>query len=179
MLTKNKLIKFEILSTITIAIIGFLLHFTFKLSNSNTIIGIFSAVNESVWEHLKLLFFPSLITIIIGSSYFKNAKPYYLCYKVKGLILASLLIIVFHYTYTGILGHHIPIVDISIFMLSIIFEEYYTYKNLLTNVDCNKLSAIIAATIITLCFLIFTFTPPKINLFKDPITQSFGIKKIY
>lgn len=62
---KNFLL-FEILSTVFILILGTVLHFTFAFSNNNPIVGIFSAVNESTWKHLKLLFFPMLITIIIG-----------------------------------------------------------------------------------------------------------------
>lgn len=57
---------FEILSTVFILILGTILHFTFAFSNNNHIGGVFSAVNESTWKHLKLLFFPMLITIIIG-----------------------------------------------------------------------------------------------------------------
>ena len=62
---KSSILKFEIISTIFIMIVGTLLHFTFRWSNNNPLVGIFSAVNESVWEHLKLIFFPMLIVGII------------------------------------------------------------------------------------------------------------------
>ena len=63
---QKSVFKFQIISTIFVIIFGTLLHFTYNWSNNNSLIGAFSAVNESTWEHLKLLFFPMLITIIIG-----------------------------------------------------------------------------------------------------------------
>ena len=62
----KKLFKYHIFSILLISILGTLLHFTFHCSNSNLLIGAFSAVNESTWEHLKLLFFPTLISLIFG-----------------------------------------------------------------------------------------------------------------
>ena len=58
MLKKNSILIFEIISSIFIMILGTLLHFTFKWSNNNVLVGTFSAINESTWEHLKLIFFP-------------------------------------------------------------------------------------------------------------------------
>ena len=71
---RNKILIFQIVSTIFIIILGTILHFTFKWSNKNPLVGSFSAVNESTWEHLKLLFFPMLITTIIG--YFLYRRIY-------------------------------------------------------------------------------------------------------
>ena len=82
-----KILNYEIISTIFICIIGTLLHFTYELSNNNIFVGFFSAVNESTWEHLKLIFFPMLISTIIGFLYFKNKYKNYLCSKALGLQL--------------------------------------------------------------------------------------------
>ena len=48
-----------------ISVLGVLLHFTYEWSGDNPIVALFSAVNESTWEHLKLLFFPMLLLTII------------------------------------------------------------------------------------------------------------------
>ena len=69
MTKKSSILKFEIISAIFMLVVGTLLHFTFGWSNNNPLIGTFSAVNESTWEHLKLLFFPMLISTIIGYFY--------------------------------------------------------------------------------------------------------------
>ena len=146
-----------------------------NLSNNNYLIGLFSSINESSWEHLKLLYFPMLITSIIGYNYYKNTLPNYLCTKTKGILLSLLFMIIFYYTYTGILGHDITILNISSFFIATIIEEYYTYKNINNNKNCNFiLTLIILLTLLTL-FIIFTFYPPHINLFKDPLTNTYGI----
>lgn len=176
---KNKLsiFKFEVLSIIFTVILGALLHFTFNLSNNNILISIFSSVNESTWEHLKLLFFPMLITTIIGYFYYKKDIPNYLCIKTRGIILSLIFVVIFFYTYTGIIGKNYIILDISSFIIGIIIGEYYTYKKIISNLECNNSISIIIILIITLCFIIFTFYQPKINLFKDPQTGNFGILK--
>ncbi len=63
---KNKIKNYQIFSIVFTFILGTLLHFTYNLSGENIIVGSFSAINESVWEHLKLLYFPMLLTLIIG-----------------------------------------------------------------------------------------------------------------
>ncbi len=55
---KNKIRNYQIFSVIFTFILGTLLHFTYELSGGNLVVASFSAINESVWEHLKLLYFP-------------------------------------------------------------------------------------------------------------------------
>ena len=57
-MSNEKIKNYQIFSVIFIFILGTLLHFTYDLSNGNQIIATFSSINESVWEHLKLLYFP-------------------------------------------------------------------------------------------------------------------------
>ena len=57
------------LSALATVILGTLLHFTYQWSGRNPVIGIFSAVSESTWEHLKLLAIPMLLFLF----------PEYLC----------------------------------------------------------------------------------------------------
>ena len=85
---QKSIFKFQIISTIFVIILGTLLHFTYNWSNNNPLVGIFSAVNESTWEHLKLIFFPMLITIVIGTIYYKDDYENYLCTKTKGLLIS-------------------------------------------------------------------------------------------
>ena len=95
----KKIIKLELFSLFLTAILGTLLHFTFEWSNNNLFIGSFSAVNESLWEHLKLIFFPTLITIIIGAYYNKDNYSKYIISKTRGLFYSLIFIVIFFYTY--------------------------------------------------------------------------------
>lgn len=173
---QKSILVFEILSTIFIMILGTLLHFTFEWSNNNLLVGTFSAVNESTWEHLKLLFFPMFITTIIGYFYTKGITFNYLCAKAQGILIAISFTVIFFYTYTGIIGTNYSILDIGSFFVAVILGEYLTYKKITFKSYCNNLLSFIVLLILLLCFVIFTFYPPNIGLFKDPITGLFGIQ---
>ena len=175
MLKKNHILIFEIVITIFIMILGTLLHFTYEWSNNNVLVGTFSAINESTWEHLKLIFFPMLITLVIGYIYIGKNIPNYLCAKVIGIIVAILFTIIFFYTYTGIIGTNFAIIDISSFFIAVALGQYVAYQKMQSKTSCNNLIAIIILFVLYLCFLIFTFSPPHIALFRDPITGMFGI----
>jgi len=169
----NKLIlKFQIISTIFVIAAGILLHFTFEWTNENIFAGIFSAVNESTWEHLKLVFFPMLITTIAG---------YYLlgdniiCAKTIGAITAMLLTVVLFYTYTGIIGTNYASINIGIFIIAVVIGEYIAYRIMKTGRSYKSSICTIILILLAISFVIFTYNTPKINLFKDPVTGRYGI----
>lgn len=173
--SKKSLLRFQIISIIFTIILGTILHFTYNWSNENLLVGAFSAINESTWEHLKLIFFPMLISTIIGYFYIGKKVPNFLCAKTIGIITAILFTIIFFYTYTGILGTNIDILNILTFILAIIIGEYVAYKIILSYFSCNKKIAIIFLIVLFLSFIIFTYVPPKIGLFKDPINGEYEI----
>lgn len=170
-----KIKTWQIITVIICLILGTLLHFTYEWSGENSIVALFSAVNESTWEHLKLIFFPMLITLVIGYIYKGKNIPNYFCAKVLGIIVAILFTIIFFYTYTGIIGTNFAIIDISIFFIAVVLGQYVAYQKMQSKSYCNNLIAIIIWLVLYLCFLIFTFFPPHIALFRDPITGMFGI----
>ena len=164
---KNSILIFEIISTIFVMVLGTLLHFTYKWSGNNVIVGIFSPINESICEHLKLMFFPMLITIIIGYLYKGKDIDNYLSSKVIGTIVMLSFTIVFYYTYSGILGTNYAGVDVSIFFIAVALGQYVSYKLMKTKFHGNNIIAIITLLALLLCFVVFTFFPPNIALFKD------------
>lgn len=164
---KNSILIPEIISTIFVMILGTLLHFTYKWSGNNMLVGIFSPINESVWEHLKLIFFPMLITIIIG--YFYKGKDFdnYLSSKVIGIIVMLSFTIIFYYTYSGIIGKNYAVIDIGTFFVAVLLGQIVSYKIMQTRFHGNNLISIIILVALLLCFVVFTFMPPSIALFKD------------
>ncbi len=172
---KKTILRFQIFSIIFVCVLGTLLHFVYEWSNNNVLIGSFSAVNESTWEHLKLVFFPMLITTIIGYFYIGKDVPNFLCAKTKGVVTSILFIVIFFYTYSGILGTNIAIIDIASFFISVILGEFLAYRKMISNSKCNEKIVTIFLIILLLCFIAFTYFPPKIGLFEDPITSSYGV----
>ena len=177
MIDKKAILIFEIASTIFTIILGTMLHYTYKWSNKNPLVGAFSAVNESTWEHLKLLFFPMLITTIVGYFYIAEFIPNFLCAKTIGIIVAMLFTVIFFYTYTGILGRNYAVLNILTFIFSAILGEYVADKLMFSVFESNNNICIAILTMLFLSFIFFTFSPPKIGLFKDPLTGKYGIQK--
>ena len=87
-----------------ISILGVLLHFTYEWSDDNRIVGLFSAVNESTWEHLKLLFFPMLLLTLVELFFFHEKMPAnYLWARTLGILSGMIFIVAVFYTLNGIL----------------------------------------------------------------------------
>ena len=135
------------------------------------LVAAFSAINESVWEHLKLLFFPMLLTTIIGYFYIEKNTPNFLCSKLIGIITSILFIIVFFYTYTEIIGKSILFIDIASFFVSIVLGEFISYRLMTRSFKCNNKIALIILTILLICFIGFTYFTPNIEIFKDSLTE--------
>lgn len=170
-MTKTKIRNYQIFSIIFTFILGTLLHFTYDLSGQNPFVGIFSSINESTWEHLKLLYFPMLLTTIIGYFYFDKKVPNFICSKTIGIITAMLFTVIFFYTYTGVLGKNIAIIDIASFFIATILGEFVSYVLIINNFKCSNKIAIIVLILLFVCFAIFNYFTPNIGLFKDPITN--------
>jgi len=174
MKNQDKIIKFEIFSIILVSILGTILHFTFKWSNYNAFVAAFSSVNESTWEHLKLLFYPMLISTLIGYFYFSKNISNFLCARLFAIISSMIFTVVFFYTYTGILGTNIAFLNIATFFIAVIIGEYISYRFLISNLKCDSSKAIIAIIILFVLFVFFTYFPPKLGLFQDPISGVYG-----
>ena len=165
----KKHIKFTILSIIFVSILGTLLHFTFEWSNNNLLVGAFSAINESTWEHLKLLFYPMLISTVVGYFYIGKDISNFLCARAFAIISSILFIIIFLYTYTGILGTNIAFINISSFFIAVIIGEYISYRIMLSDFECNNSKAIFFLVLLLFVFIFFTYFPPEIGLFQTPL----------
>ena len=167
--------RFHIISFIFVGIVGALLHFVFEWSDNNAIVGVFSAVNESTWEHLKLVFYPMVVSSIVG--YFTIGKdiPNFICSRTKGILIAMSCIVVLFYVYSGILGKTIDAINIIIFYISVLRGEFFSYRNIIKKSACNNKIAIVILLLFFACFALFTFFTPQIGIFKDPTTNTYGI----
>ena len=155
---------------------GTLLHFLYEWTGKSMITALISGVNESTWEHMKLLFFPMFFFALIQSFFFKDIQGFW-CVKLRGILLGLLLIPVLFYTYNGIFGESPDWINIMIFFLSaasaFLWETRLFHRE---NTPCRspKLSFIILC-LIALLFVVFTFFTPEIEIFRDPVTGTYGI----
>ena len=157
---------------------GTLLHFLYEWLGESVWIAPFSGVNESTWEHMKLLFFPTFIFAIIQSFFFKERKDFWRV-KLRGTLLGLSLIPLIFYTYNGVIGKSPDWLNISIFFISAAAVYIYeTRKFNSKELPCRfPKCAFSALCILALLFVLFTFRTPQLGIFQDPLTGSYGLSR--
>ena len=168
----------ELLGIFFIIILGSTLHFTFELSGRNPFVGVFSAVNESVWEHLKLGFWPALTYAIIEYRLLKRPASRFFPAKAVGIYLIPLIIVSSYYLYTAFLKENLTL-DILIFIIAVVVGQLTSYKLLAWKGKSESYTgiSIIALILLAFLFVIFTFYPPHLPIFQDPIFGGYGIHR--
>ncbi|MBE7079204.1 MAG: hypothetical protein E7380_05040 [Clostridiales bacterium] len=157
------------------AVAGTLLHFLYPWTQSRFVAS-FSAVNESVWEHMKLLFFPAFLFAFVEylflGRYYKNFWQTKLC----GILLGVSLIPALFYTYNGALGVSPAWINILIFFLAAFLAFYWEGKQMGNRqTKLTALGAILLLFMVAIAFVLFTFFTPPLPLFLDPITGGYGL----
>lgn len=164
----KKLLKYTIIGVLVVSVLGTLLHFAYGWSKENRVVGLFTPVNESTWEHMKLLFFPMLIYVIFKSYHLEKEFPGVLWGGLTGVLAGTFAIPILFYSYTGILGKHITVVDIAIFFISVIIGFYISY--LLAEREFSreyKIVVLAFVILLTIAFIVFTYNPPNVGIFME------------
>ena len=155
---------------------GTVLHFLFEWLDGAVWIAPFSGVNESTWEHMKLLFWPMFLFAVFEWLFFREEKAFW-CIKLRGIVLGLALIPVLYYTYNGVVGKSPDWINIAIFFVSAAIAYLWETKQFTKeNIPCPAPKRAIAILLgIAVLFILFTFVTPQIGIFKDPITGTYGI----
>ena len=155
---------------------GTILHFLYDWTGGSILVAPFSGVNESTWEHMKLLFWPLLLFALVQRLFFKGQENYW-CVKLAEILLGLLLIPVLFYTYNGVFGKSPDWINIAIFYITalvVFLFEWWAFSQ--DWLPCNHPRLAFAAIcLIGVLFVVFTFTPPQIPLFQDPLSGTYGI----
>lgn len=151
---------------VTAILLGFLNHFLYRLSGGQAFAALFCPVNESVWEHLKLLFFPILFVSVIEYLLCRPDAVRFFYYRFLAALCAMGSTVVLFYTYTGIIGRNFLLTDILIFLFSILFAFYMdAYFYLLSVRKVSRTTAFSLWIVLSVCYFVFTCYPPNIPLF--------------
>lgn len=159
-----------------IFLLGALFHFIFELSGGLKIVALFGAANESVWEHLKIGFWPTFIWAVIELFAFGKRTKNFLFAKGMAFTLQSLLITGIYYGLVAV-GIESLAVDISIFFVSIAIAQIVSYRlNLVQKKSAVlKVVGLIFILINLAGFSLLSYFAPQYPIFKDPISGGYGI----
>ena len=170
-----------LINTILLGTVASFSHFAYTLSGNNVIVGLFNPVNESVWEHLKFMFFPFLLWWI--TVYFIKSKECdipsntWLVSAAVSLVVAPLSVILLLYGYEGAFGKESVLVDILLvfvcyFIALCMASHFLKYSEPSTWAAILSVSVIV---VIFVAFIVFTVNPPQLPLFYDTTTKTYGI----
>ena len=160
---------FTIAGILFVLISGTLLHFVYGWTNHNVIAGCFAPVNDSVWEHRQLLFFPMRLYASGMAILLKERRPCILSALCSGLLAGTFCIPLFYYAYTSITGDSILLVDIALFALSTLIAFFIAFQ-LAQSCIMKPYTVLLCALTcaLFLCFIVFTYHPPACALFSAP-----------
>ena len=161
-----------------VILLGNTLHFVYDWTGQARWAAYVSAVNESTWEHMKLLFFPALLFTMIQIAAAQERDGAIPAVRAVSITAGLLLIPVLYYTYTGILGRHVLWADIAIFYLAAALtfrlDSRLRRRRRLWE-PWQQAAGLLWLWGLAFLFVWWTFRPPHIGLFLDLATGGYGI----
>ncbi len=160
--------KWHIIGFAFVLVFGTFMHFAYKLSGNNPAVGFIAPVNESIWEHLKLLFFPSCFYMIYEYFMWGRERKDFFALKMISVISAMAFIVTFFYTYSGVLGFNLFLLDILDFILAdaiCFYLSYYMTAFCSQGTGADSVKGIAVMIILAICFTLWTNNPPDLGIF--------------
>lgn len=166
----KKLKSYTIIGILFVIITGSISHSIYEWSGENFILGFFFPINESTWEHMKLLFLPMLLYSFYMNQKLKKEYPCISSALLLGILFGTLMIPVLFYTYSGILGTNFLPLDIGTFVLSVLFAFIKAYRLTLScKVSAYETLLKMLLLFMAVCFLTFTYSSPALGIFTVPV----------
>jgi len=178
MTVRKHLRDWEILGFLVVGAMGVLLHYVYDWSGGNRFVAAFAGVNDSTWEHIKLLYLPYFVFTVAEYPVF--AEPYrnFFAAKATAGLCGMLLIPLLHYTAAGMFGAPPSWLNIVIFYLADAAMYLISYRLLIAFAlrgAAWQITGFLLLWAALFAFVYFTYRPPQIPLFRDPTTFQYGI----
>lgn len=169
----------EVLGLIFVLAAGNLLHFVYEWCGESPIAGVLASVNESTWEHMKLLSTPWVLWSIVEFAALRRTGLPVLTARAAGLLAGLAAIPLLFYGYQGVLGRDIMWLDVAIFQIAVLLGFWVTWAMLRRRALASPVWQVAGAAVLAAvwaAFILWTFVPPDLPLFADPETGLRGIR---
>lgn len=171
--------KFIIKGIPFLFVIGALLHFAYDLLGECPVTGIFAPVNESVWEHLKLILWPVVLWWTVyfaakGKKYEINKNKWF-AGALTSLLVSLVSVPLIFYFYTEAFGTENVWIDILILLAALTLGQLTGLHIYKYSKGINMKIVIIIFALLVILFGVFTFFTPEIPLFLDGQSGTYGI----
>ncbi len=173
---KKTFLRLEIAGPVIVFTIASLLHFIYKLS-PNVLTSLFGAVNESIWEHIKIFTIAYIFYAFVELLWSKPDFKRFVVAKTVGVIVQGAFIPLAYYTFSFFLKKPVLIVDLLIGFTASALGFLVSYRLYSGNRKIEKyfLTSLMFLFLILMSLLCFTYFPPEAELFRDVITGEYGV----
>ena len=175
---RKRLFFWELAGFLFTSAVGSLLHFVYEWSGGSLAAAVVSAVNESTWEHMKLLFVPMFLFSVVQVCVLGKDYPNFLAVRTVSILAGLVLIPVLYYTYTGAWGQMRDWANIAVFFLAalgaFLLDCSLLRRNRLSS-PWQQVLGLVMLWALAFCFVWCTFRPFHIALWRDPLTGTYGI----
>ena len=169
--------KLKIIGVVVAFFLCFPFHFIYD-SFPSFVTSIFAPVNESIWEHMKILFGSIILSGVIQKIIVVSKRLEFnnICFSnfVGAISSIPIFLIIFLPIYYNF-GHNL-VITIIIMFITIVISEYIAYKVMMMKDLYQENKTILYVVIVYIIFTILTYFPINNNLFIDSITGILGIK---
>ncbi len=150
---------------------GFILHFTYEWFDRKKSVAWFSSINESIWEHTKLFFFPALLWSLIEFLTYGMILPGFWFAKAVSLVAGVFLIPLLYYGYTGLTEHKYLWADMGVYLLSVLISYGISYLLVKSQKVFAALplqiAGLVLIALLVFGFVKFTYNAPNLPIFKE------------
>ena len=175
---QKRLFFWELAGFLFTSALGTVLHFVYEWSGGAPAAAFVSAVNESTWEHMKLLFVPMFLFSVVQACVLGKNYPNFLAVRAVSILMGLALIPVLYYTYTGAWGQMRDWANIAVFFLAalgaFLLDCSLLRRNRLSS-PWQQVLGLVMLWALAFCFVWCTFRPFHIALWRDPLTGTYGI----
>lgn len=180
MVEEERIKSIRRIGLVSTIVLGLLFHELYK-STGVPFLAFISPVNESKWEHWKMAYSPMVIVGTIEYVMLKRTNwklPNYLFSIAGGIAVFELTTFGLIELYEIVFGHSHLGVHVSTFLLGAYAGHRGKYW-ILNHLKPSRLLTVVGAVFLIVQFVIFAFftcNPPRLDYFKDSITQTYGIQ---
>ncbi|MDE7263448.1 MAG: hypothetical protein K2N64_02135 [Anaeroplasmataceae bacterium] len=151
--------KYAIIGALVVSVLGTLFHFL-----GDWIPIILFPMNESIFEHMKLVLFPFLLYFFGSLPFLKANRMDVFSSFVSAILLSMGIIILSYYTYSGMLGWNVDAINIIIYYVAVLAGFILIYKKKTLFSFSNS---VIFLLILFVFVVTFSYYPPNISFFKQ------------
>lgn len=162
--------------TVAVTLVGSLLHFAYEWSGENKVVGVFAAVNESTWEHVKLAL-SGIFCCTLVDVWFLGDNPNYWLARSLSFVVPVVVVPLIFYGYTSFTRRAVLPVDIATFAVAAFLSTaiFVYVLSLLAVGEIGSIVGMIISVLIIAAYLLLTIFPIHNNLlFQDPRNKKYG-----